>query len=116
MSRKLTPETDQKGRDEKRLRKEMAVWPVSTVPTHIEEAREMTTYAPDTAELGQVRILPIDCIKPSPKNNKLYRPIDPTDSEIQALAESIREHGVKEPLVVSRDYFILSGHRRFAAS
>jgi hypothetical protein len=38
-----------------------------------------------------------------------------TDPEILALAQDIRDHGLREPLVVTRDGFILSGHRRHAA-
>ncbi len=58
---------------------------------------------------------PIDAIKPSPENEKLYRPVRDDDPDIIALAESIREHGLREPLVITRDNFILSGHRRYAA-
>ena len=67
---------------------------------------------------GQDRILtrPIGLIRPSPENRKLYRPVDPNDPEIVALAESIREHGIQEPLLVTRDGWIASGHRRHAAA
>jgi hypothetical protein len=37
------------------------------------------------------------------------------DPGIQDLARSIRRHGLREPIVVTRDGFILSGHRRHAA-
>lgn len=60
--------------------------------------------------------LSVFALKPSPENDKLYRPIDPADPEIRALAESIREHGLQQPLVVTRDRYILSGHRRHAAA
>jgi ParB-like chromosome segregation protein Spo0J len=65
-------------------------------------------------ETRQVWILPIRSIRPSPENDKLYRPIDFADPDIMALGESIREHGLREPIVVTQDNFILSGHRRFA--
>ena len=68
------------------------------------------------SQFGLVRFLKIDDIKPSPENDKLYRPIDPKDPSIIALADSISEHGIKEPLVVTIDYWILSGHRRYAAA
>lgn len=55
-------------------------------------------------------------IRPSPENDALYRPTDPDDPEIRALAASIREEGVLEPLVVTADGWILSGHRRHAAA
>lgn len=59
---------------------------------------------------------PIDELKPSPENDRLYRPVDVDDPEIIALAESIAEHGVREPLVATLDGWILSGHRRHAAA
>ena len=73
-----------------------------------------------TAEAGQesglVRFLPITAITPSSLNDRLYRPVDPQDPEIVALAESIRQHGVLQPLVVTLDHVILSGHRRHTAA
>ena len=71
-----------------------------------------------TAELGQDPILdlPLDHVRPSPENAELYRPVDPADPEIKALAESILKHGIQEPLLVTRDGWILSGHRRRAAA
>jgi hypothetical protein len=54
-------------------------------------------------------------IRPSPENEQLYRPVLPTDPEVQSLAQSIREHGVKEPLVITADNYIISGHRRYVA-
>ena len=70
------------------------------------------------AKPGHVRVLdlPIAQVRPSPENARLYRPVDPTDSEIVALARSIAEHGVQEPLLITRDHWILSGHRRYAAA
>lgn len=59
---------------------------------------------------------PIEALRPSPENDRLYRPVDPDDPEIVALSESIVEHGVREPLVVTLDGWILSGHRRHAAA
>ncbi len=58
----------------------------------------------------------VDRIQPSPENAELYRPVDPHDPDVQALAESIREHGVREPLVITEDGYILSGHRRWTAA
>jgi len=58
-------------------------------------------------ELGQGPIwLSTDDILPAPENERLYRPVRSDDPEIIALADSIREHGIKEPLVISRDHFI----------
>jgi len=60
-------------------------------------------------------LFPIDSIRPSPENEKLYRPVDPLDPEIIALAGSIHDHGLRQPIVVTVDMFIVSGHRRHAA-
>ncbi len=66
---------------------------------------------------GLVPILekPLASIRPSPANDKLYRPVSADDPEIRALANSIREHGLREPIVVTLDDYILSGHRRHLA-
>ena len=61
-------------------------------------------------------LLSITRIKPSPENDKLYKPVDLNDSQTIALADSIREFGVKEPIVLTLDGFVLSGHRRYAAA
>lgn len=55
-------------------------------------------------------------IEPASLNDQLYDPIDESDPSFQALVESIREHGVLEPIVVSGDGYILSGHRRHASA
>ncbi len=65
---------------------------------------------------GKVEMVPLARIRPSPKNDKLYRPVDPKDPEVQALAVSIRKFGVREPLVITQDNYLLSGHRRFTAA
>lgn len=57
----------------------------------------------------------LSSIRPSPENLILYRPIDPDDPEIVKLAESIKKHGLHEPLTVTADGFVVSGHRRYAA-
>ena len=55
-------------------------------------------------------------IHPAPENDHLYRPIDPNDPEIIALAESIKQYGIREPIVITLDAYIVSGHRRYAAA
>jgi len=75
----------------------------------------ITTVA-GAVELGRVRILPLSTIRPSPENAKLYRPILPEDPATQALTDSIRKNGIKEPLVITEDMYILSGHRRHVAA
>jgi hypothetical protein len=57
----------------------------------------------------------LSSIRPSPENEKLYRPVSPADTEVRELAESIRQYGLREPIVVTTDGKIISGHRRYAA-
>lgn len=64
----------------------------------------------------QIRQVSISKVRPSPENDQLYKPVRETDPEIVELAKSIRIHGVIEPLVITLDHFILSGHRRFVAA
>jgi ParB/RepB/Spo0J family partition protein len=60
-------------------------------------------------------LLSLDQIRPAPENDQIYRPVRIDDPEIQDLARSIKTHGLQEPLVVTRDWYIISGHRRYAA-
>jgi Predicted transcriptional regulators len=61
-------------------------------------------------------LLGIGAIDPSPENAKLYRPPSPDDPDIVKLADDIKQNGVKEPLVISADNYIMSGHRRHCAA
>jgi hypothetical protein len=77
----------------------------------------MSTRTVGTMTRPEVRLvrLPIDSIRPAPENDLIYRPIRTDDPDIQALAQSIRKYGLQQPIVVTRDHCILSGHRRHAA-
>jgi DNA-binding transcriptional MocR family regulator len=55
-------------------------------------------------------------VTPAQLNDQLYDPVDESEPSFQALVDSVREHGILEPIVVSGDGFILSGHRRHAAA
>lgn len=55
-------------------------------------------------------------IRPSPENDRLYRPVSLDDPGIIELGESVRQFGIREPLVLTLDYFIVSGHRRLAGA
>jgi hypothetical protein len=57
----------------------------------------------------------VSSLKPSHENEELYRQIDLGDPEIRSLAESIAKRGLHEPLIVTADNYIVSGHRRYAA-
>jgi hypothetical protein len=61
-------------------------------------------------------LLSIFAIEPSPENALLYKPVTDDDPETIALADSIKERGILEPIVISLDTYILSGHRRQRAA
>ena len=60
--------------------------------------------------------LPLSQLHACPENDKVYRPIHFDDPEIEELAKSLEKYGIKEPLLVTADYWIISGHRRHAAA
>lgn len=64
----------------------------------------------------QVRIVHRDTIRPSSDNDSVYRPPQVDDTNIETLAESMKEVGVLEPIHVTSDGVIISGHRRYCAS
>jgi hypothetical protein len=55
-------------------------------------------------------------IKPSPENDDIYGPISWDDPSIHELARDIKEHGLNEPILISQDGYIISGHRRRVAA
>src|SRR5438309_2321500 len=57
----------------------------------------------------------LDSLRPATLNDKVYRPVDPADPDVKALADSIGTNGLKEPIVITLDGVILSGHRRRVA-
>jgi hypothetical protein len=63
---------------------------------------------------GHVRAL--SQIRPSPENDSIYAPIALDDPQIIELAKSIHKIGIQEPIMISQDDFIISGHRRYVAA
>lgn len=67
----------------------------------------------DLAELGSIEPrVPLELIDPNPHNPRRNL------TEIEALADNIRQHGLLQPVTVRRKgdrYELLGGHRRFAA-
>ena len=55
-------------------------------------------------------VMKLSQISPNPINNEIYEDTDVTD-----LVKSISNNGLLEPLVISRDGILVSGHRRFKA-
>ncbi len=70
----------------------------------------------DQVSIRPVSMVPINLVSPAPENLDLYRPVREDDPEVISLADSIRSQGVLEPLVISGDGFLLSGHRRLVAA
>lgn len=64
-----------------------------------------------------IRWIPITQIHPAPENDTLYGPIDPNDPKIQEMAaEMRRRRKCRTLLTLSRDLYVMSGHRRLAAA
>lgn len=74
------------------------------------------------AEVGQVSIsdeityVPLSRVQPSPQNDRLYKPVNVDDPDFRTYLEQVRINGITDPIIVTLDYFIVSGHRRFAAA
>jgi len=54
----------------------------------------------------------IFAIEPAPENDTLYDPIRPDDPAFLELRRQIESQGMIDPIVVSCDGYIISGHRR----
>lgn len=59
---------------------------------------------------GKAKSLPIDEVKPYWRNPRKIPEV-----AIQQLAESIRQYGMQQPLVVDEDNVIIVGHTRYTA-
>lgn len=75
-------------------------------------------YSTDDPAVEQqsARIVSIRSIKPSPENDDIYGAVDPKNPDLIYLANDIIRNGIREPLQVSSDGFIVSGHLRYAAA
>jgi hypothetical protein len=70
----------------------------------------------NTADVDLVVRVSIDDVKPASENETVYHGFDCRNADDNALYVSVKRHGVLEPLTVSADGFILSGHRRHWAA
>jgi ParB-like nuclease domain len=61
---------------------------------------------------GKVELVQLSTILPCPENDGIYAAPSLDDPDIIALIESIRKNGILEPIQVSADGVIISGHRR----
>ena len=73
----------------------------------------MKSPSPPVVCVYEVRVLPIDCLKPAPYNPR--KVLKPTDKAYQRLEASLREFGLVEPLIWNeRTGCIVGGHARLA--
>jgi ParB-like chromosome segregation protein Spo0J len=61
---------------------------------------------------AKLKLVSISKLMDSGRNDLIYRPVNAEDPEIQNLARSIMDLGLIEPMVISKDGFIIAGHRR----
>ena len=66
-------------------------------------------------ERYHVEFLPVHEIYPSPENEELYGPVLYDNAPFEQLKKSIAQIGLEEPITVTADRYILSGHRRHLA-
>lgn len=88
----------------------------NSTATRRTKARKRKRTAKKRTSPNSVVMLSVWEITPSFENDRIYRPVDENDPGIIALAESIRLDGVHEALIVTKDYWLLSGHRRLCAA
>ena len=67
-----------------------------------------------TPEQYAVEFLPASEIVPSPENDEVYGAVGFDETMLQ-LISSIKLRGLEEPIIVSADNYIISGHRRYFA-
>jgi hypothetical protein len=66
--------------------------------------------------LSRVWTWPLSKVWVAPENDLLYDGFGIANSDDAELAISIRDNGIQEPLTISIDQYLLSGHRRHAAA
>lgn len=66
-------------------------------------------------ERPPIEYVPLDSIRPAKGNDEIYGEVKPSDPAVRDLAAKIRKQGLLEPIVVSWDNVIVSGHRRRVA-
>ena len=59
---------------------------------------------------------PVSAVQVAPENDLLYDRFGIANRDDADLAISIRDKGIQEPLTLSADHILLSGHRRLAAA
>ncbi len=89
--------------------------PIAEEPPPVEFAAREPAPIPSARRLGP-ELLDIDLISPNPEQPRTHFEPD----QLRELAESIAEHGIIQPLIVSRDanggYRLIAGERRLQAA
>ena len=62
------------------------------------------------ADIGEVREIPLDLLKPYEKNAKKH-----SNAQIRKIANSIEEFGFLNPVLIDKDYNVIAGHGRIMA-
>ncbi len=70
---------------------------------------------------GGISSIPVDRIKPNPMQPRAREKLENLPADILELAESIKEHGILQPLIVTYDpaedvYILIAGERRWRAA
>lgn len=73
-------------------------------------------YDPKKTKLSRrVCEKPIEKIKPSPENDTIYHGFSESNPDDACLVKSIKSRGLDDPIIVTKDLYVVSGHRRLAA-
>ena len=99
---------------------QVEVEPTKVVTTDVEQAKDKQTKSKATATTQKPKSLNLKPDQLVPFDNHPYKVVD--NDSMDELTESIREHGILNPLIVrpiedvENRYEIISGHRRFHAA
>lgn len=58
----------------------------------------------------------LDSLSPHPKNEEIYGDSEFVEDDDEGFLDSVREHGILEPIVIDQNDVIISGHRRVGAA
>jgi hypothetical protein len=58
----------------------------------------------------------LSTVRPAPENDGVYKPVDTTTTDFKLQLALIQENGITDPLILTIDGYIISGHRRYAAA
>src|SRR5262245_59314747 len=100
---------------------EMADCTHRTIAIHrqkMEEAGEILPRIDESIHSMQSSLREVDtfAIEPAPENDKLYDPVRDDDPDFLSFVELVRQNGITDPIGVSVDGWIFSGHRRHRAA